>query len=111
MYDVCVIGHITRDKIRIGDVEKELPGGVAYYFPITLKTLDTNVCVVTKLAKADRGLLNDLFNANIDAFQVKTVKSTFDSFVDFGQCGHMSRPLRKKEKGVKASVDLGDWVW
>jgi hypothetical protein len=34
MFDVCTIGHITKDIVRIKDVEKEMPGGVVYYFSI-----------------------------------------------------------------------------
>lgn len=76
MYDVCVIGHITRDMIRIKDVEKEMPGGVAYYFPMTLKRLDSDVCVVTKLAEKDKSLLSDLVNNNIEVFYSKSEETT-----------------------------------
>ena len=76
MYDVCVIGHITRDLIRIKDVEKEMPGGVAYYFPTTLKSLGSNVCLITKLAEKDKSLLSDLVKNNIKVFYSKNEETT-----------------------------------
>ncbi len=64
MNDVCVIGHITRDIIVIKKKNKRLlkqiPGGVAYYFPITLKSLGSNVSLITKIAEKDTDLKNEL---------------------------------------------------
>ncbi|MDY6938658.1 MAG: hypothetical protein SWY16_13420 [Cyanobacteriota bacterium] len=35
MFDVCAIGHITKDIIRVdGKLEKAIPGGTAYYTSI-----------------------------------------------------------------------------
>ena len=55
MFDVCVIGHITKDIVRIKNVEKEMPGGVAYYFSMGLKNLGSNVSLITKAAEKDKG--------------------------------------------------------
>lgn len=68
MFDVCVIGHITKDLVRIGNVKKQMPGGVAYYFSMALKNLGSNVCLITKAAKKDRGLLDDLIRKDISVF-------------------------------------------
>lgn len=76
MFDVCVVGHITRDRIRIGDTEKELPGGVAYYSSVALKSLGLNVCLVTKCAEQDKGLLYDMLKQNIAIFHAPTEETT-----------------------------------
>lgn len=67
MFDICVVGHITKDIIIIGKNKKELPGGVGYYFSLALKNLDPkcNVAVITKLKKEDKFLLNELIKKNI----------------------------------------------
>lgn len=66
MYDVCVIGHITRDVIWIKDRQNEMPGGVAYYFSTALRSLGCSVCLITKLAEKDKGLLTNLVKNDID---------------------------------------------
>lgn len=66
MYDVCVIGHVTRDVIRIKDKQNEMPGGVAYYFSTALRSLGCNICLITKLAEEDKGLLTNLVKNGID---------------------------------------------
>ena len=65
MFDVCVIGHITKDIVRIKNVEKVMPGGVAYYFSMALKKLGSNVSLITKVGEKDKGLLNDLIKNNM----------------------------------------------
>ncbi|MFX1254370.1 MAG: hypothetical protein ACFFCZ_22350 [Promethearchaeota archaeon] len=77
MFDVCVIGHITRDIIISKNIEKEMPGGTAYYSSIALKNLGSNVCVVTKTAKKDKNLLNDLIVNNIPIVYRKSQKTSF----------------------------------
>lgn len=76
MFDVCVIGHITKDIVRIKNVEKEMPGGVAYYFSMGLKNLGSNVSLITKAAEKDKGLLNDLIENNISIFYKKSQETT-----------------------------------
>lgn len=76
MYSVCVIGHVTRDVIRINGCVKHLPGGTAYYFPLALKSLGLDVCVVTKIGPNDRYLLNDLYGNNIPIFLTTNEKTT-----------------------------------
>ena len=35
MFDVCLVGHITKDLVRTADSEIEMPGGTAYYTAMT----------------------------------------------------------------------------
>ncbi len=67
VFDICVVGHITKDIIVIGNKKKELPGGVVYYFSLALKSLDPHlkVAVVTKLRKEDKFLLNELLQKGV----------------------------------------------
>jgi sugar/nucleoside kinase (ribokinase family) len=78
MFDVCVIGHITKEIIRIrGKVETEMPGGTAYYTSLTLRALGLNVAVVTRMSGKDRDrLLFDLERAGIAIFCENTGQTT-----------------------------------
>lgn len=76
MCDVCVIGHVTRDIIRIENVETRLPGGVAYYFTMALKNLGSRVCLITKCSEEDKALLADLGEDNVEVFYSKSDKTT-----------------------------------
>lgn len=87
VYDICVIGHITKDITWFVDqkgnekdstlfsLEKSqsqkgdsasTPGGTAFYAPLALKSMGLDVCVVTKMAKQDeRSLLKELRASHI----------------------------------------------
>lgn len=69
MFDVCVIGHITKDVIRLHNKEERMPGGTVYYTAIALKSLGMNVAVITKLSSRDTPLLDDLKTQEIPVFQ------------------------------------------
>lgn len=62
MFDICIVGHITKDLIRIdGKLHREIPGGTAYYTSLALKHLGLKVAVITKVSRADQeSLLFDL---------------------------------------------------
>ena len=69
VFDICVIGHITRDIIRMGRTTKATPGGTAYYTSIALRRLGLKVAVVTKVAQLDRAaLLRDLKGERVEVF-------------------------------------------
>ncbi len=54
MHDVCVIGHVTKDVIRLnGRIGHEMPGGVVHYAGIAFQALGLDAAVVTKAAKED----------------------------------------------------------
>ena len=57
VYDVCAVGHITRDRVRTEDQVRQQPGGSAYYLSLVLRRLGRQVAVVTKMAPADELLL------------------------------------------------------
>jgi sugar/nucleoside kinase (ribokinase family) len=70
MFDVCVIGHVTKDLIHTHEhVTRKMPGGTAYYTSMALKSLGLDVAVVTKVARADQThLLKALKSAGIAVF-------------------------------------------
>ena len=54
MYDVCIIGHVTRDiSVFNGRPGSQMPGGVVNYAGIALQSLGLKTAVITKAAKVD----------------------------------------------------------
>lgn len=75
--DVCVIGHVCRDTIRIGDRTRAQVGGTAYYCALALCRLGRRVAVVTKLAAADRPeLLRELRSAGVTVSAFESPRTT-----------------------------------
>ncbi|NVM22620.1 MAG: ribokinase [Desulfobacterales bacterium] len=52
-FDVCVVGHVTTDIIKVGRKTTIIPGGTAYYTSMALRRLGLNVAVLTKGASKD----------------------------------------------------------
>jgi sugar/nucleoside kinase (ribokinase family) len=57
---VCVVGHVTRDRLRRGARVRLSPGGVACYASAAYAALGLEPLVVTKAARADRAILRAL---------------------------------------------------
>lgn len=78
MFDVCVIGHITKDLICIdGKLCREMPGGTAYYTSLALRHLGLKVAVITKVAHADQDrLLCELQRWGIAVFCKDSTETT-----------------------------------
>ena len=68
MFDVCVVGHITKDIVKTADGEIEMSGGTACYTAVALKNLGMSVAVITKLHHQDTSLLNELEKEQIPVF-------------------------------------------
>lgn len=63
---ICVIGHVTRDRVFVGHAVREQPGGAAWYAALALRRLGHRVSAVTKTAPADASaLLRELREAGI----------------------------------------------
>ena len=76
MFDVCVVGHITKDIANTADGEIEIPGGTAYYTAISLKNLGMSVAVITKLHDQDTFLLSELEKEHIPVFLGESDRTT-----------------------------------
>lgn len=104
MFDVCIIGHITKDILRIKNEKKEMPGGVAYYFSIALKNLGSKVSLITKVAGKDKDLFNGLIRNDIPIFykdsqETTTFENIYSEDLDFRiqnvKC--VAQPFRTKD--------------
>ena len=58
--DVCSISHVTKETEETDGKRREFIGGPAYFFSLALKRLGTIVAVITKLAKDDLPILDEL---------------------------------------------------
>ena len=76
MFDVCVVGHITKDVANTADGEIQMPGGTAYYTSIALKNLGMSVAVITKLRDQDTFFLSELEKEHIPVFLGKSDRTT-----------------------------------
>ena len=76
MFDVCVVGHITKDVANTADGKIETPGGTAYYTAVALKNLGMSVAVITKLHDHDTFLLSELEKEHIPIFLGESDRTT-----------------------------------
>ena len=78
MFDACVVGHVTKDIIRVrGKAVREMPGGTAYYTCMALRSLGLNVAVITKVAAEDQdNLLGELKRCGIAVFCQQSDRTT-----------------------------------
>ena len=76
MFDVCVVGQVTKDIVKTADGEIEKPGGTAYYTAIALKKLGMSVAVITKLRHQDTYLLRELEKEHIPVFLGESDRTT-----------------------------------
>jgi len=106
MVDVCVVGHVTRDIIKINGEVKELPGGTAYYTPIALKNLGMKVAVVTKINYEDKYLLDELNKNNIPVFLKRSSKTTvFENIYIDGHSAGRDRIQRVRSIATPFTVE------
>ena len=120
-FDVCVVGHITRDIVRVGQTTRMSPGGTAYYTATALRRLGLNVAVVTKGARNDREFLVRELREDTVAVFWKEAKATsaFENTYGEDDLGTrvqtikaMGTPFSAKDvEGISASaVHLGPLV-
>jgi len=76
-FDIGIMGHITKEIIRVKGIESEIPGGTAYYASIPLHYLGWSVAVITKVAKKDQPFLFKSIEQNkITLFMRETATTT-----------------------------------
>lgn len=75
-FDVICIGHLAKDKIVIGDAARISTGGAVYYGGIVLRHLGLRISVVTRLARADFPLLDELRSIGIQTFPVPSEETS-----------------------------------
>ena len=78
--DVCVIGHVTKDRVITPDLDQIMPGGTAYYCSMALCRLGVRVCLVTKLSSEEQSLLTDLRKSDVQIiFKDSPVTTSFEN--------------------------------
>ncbi|MCR4391496.1 MAG: PfkB family carbohydrate kinase [Candidatus Acetothermia bacterium] len=76
MLDVLCIGHLDKGRIVVGGNASEALGGAVYYGGMVLLALGLRVAVVTRLAKEDTRLLDELRASGATLFPVFTNGTT-----------------------------------
>ena len=75
-YDIMIIGHITSDTLEYKGEVTGFTGGAAYFSSFAAKRSNAKICVVTKLAKKDFGVLDELRKEGIDVIAIPSPKTT-----------------------------------
>lgn len=66
MYDLCCIGHLTRDKIVTPAHTVHMTGGTSFYFSHAIKSLPIRYHLVTALAEEDADAAAELKTAGVN---------------------------------------------
>lgn len=79
MHDICVIGHITREVVRIGgQPDHHMLGGAAHYAGLALASLGIDTAVLTKTAGSDAAsVLLPLREAGVTAYAREGGRTTY----------------------------------
>jgi len=75
-YDMMIIGHITSDTLEYKGEVTRFTGGAAYFSSFAAKRSNAKICVVTKLAKKDFGVLDELKKEGIEVIAIPSSKTT-----------------------------------
>src|SRR4030043_2102639 len=71
-----IIGHITRDTLEYRGKVTPFTGGGAYFSSFAAKRSNAKICVVTKLARGDLGVLDELKREGIEVIALPSSKTT-----------------------------------
>jgi len=66
--DIAMIGHFAKDKLVVHGRERMASGGAVYYGGIALRRIGVSVAVITRLAREDFGLLDEMREEGILVF-------------------------------------------
>ncbi len=75
-YDIVIIGHITNDILEYKGEVTPFTGGAAYFSSFAAKRSNAKICVVTKLAQKDFGVLDELRGEGIEVIAIPSSKTT-----------------------------------
>jgi sugar/nucleoside kinase (ribokinase family) len=76
LYDLIIIGHITSDTLEYKGEVTRFTGGGAYFSSFAAKRSNAKICVVTKLAQKDFGVLDELRKEGIEVIAIPSSKTT-----------------------------------
>ncbi|QRR03896.1 PfkB family carbohydrate kinase [Dyadobacter sandarakinus] len=72
MYDICIIGHITLDKVVTTSSVKYMPGGTSFYFSKALRASGLKYILVTAVAGSEHHIVEGLRAESIEVFSQKS---------------------------------------
>ena len=76
VYDIVVLGHITKDKLVMGGIETEAPGGAVYYGGLALSRLEMESGIITLINKKDAHYLDAFKNNGVDVLSFESARTT-----------------------------------
>jgi len=76
IYDLGVVGHITKDVIEFKEKKYVKLGGVSYYFSIAARSFGLNIIVLTKTSKNYKNNLRELEKYGIDILWKESKNTT-----------------------------------
>lgn len=76
MFDICYIGHYTQDTIVYPHATRLIDGGAFYYGANVAARMGLRVAVVTRLARADWHIVEDLERLGVKVFAHESKHST-----------------------------------
>ena len=98
MFDVCVIGHVTKELIRINGKEQRLLGGVAYYTGVALSRLGSKTKVITRFSVVHKDIDAVFVKENIDIVNRGSDRTTeFENIYSAG--------METRKQKVKSHAD------
>ncbi|MBL7183641.1 MAG: hypothetical protein ISS50_04235 [Anaerolineae bacterium] len=75
-FDIAFVGHYTKDTIVLPHETKTVKGGAFYYGAHVVVKMGLRAAVITRLAKEDFGVVEDLSRMGVEVFATPTAQST-----------------------------------
>ena len=75
-YDIMAIGHVTHDLLRIRGADTWFTGGAVYFASFVARRLGVRLLVVTRLAEADRHLLDGMRREGVEIVTLPSPATT-----------------------------------
>lgn len=77
MYDICTIGHITKDRVVTRQSATYMPGGTAFYFSKALQQFDINCMLLTAVGAEESHVINTLITEGLTIHSLHSKHSVF----------------------------------
>ncbi|MCZ6534079.1 MAG: PfkB family carbohydrate kinase [SAR324 cluster bacterium] len=112
MVEFCIVGHVTKDLIKINGREKRLLGGVAYYTSIALSSLGAAAKVISRFSELDGEIRATFEKEGMEITNCKSVSTTeFENIYPENSDARIQRVAKRADPfqvsdvtGVKARV-------
>ncbi len=109
MFDICCIGHITKDKVVNSSGERYLAGGTAFYFANALHQMPVNLGLVTAVGSTELLVAEQLKQKGVNVTVLPSEYSVYFENIYAQNQDHRTQRVLQKAKpfGVEqfASVE------